>query len=772
MINPSFSKVSFVFFFLATFLPVYAFSQCAPLTTLYAENNGQDGIMFDITALVDVTITGFDHNMGETITPYNIEIYYKAGTHVGFEGNAGAWTLAGTANGMVGNGVDVPTSIPIVLAVAVPQGQTYAFYITDTGGAANLDYTNGTAVGALYSDDGNIQIFEGTGKDYAFGTDYAPRIPNATVYYDCCPAPVLVEVDNSCSGMGDGSVEATGMGTGPWVYEISNIGGVLETSPSTNGPYTFTGLIEGMYTVNATDGSGCNAVATAELEPALPMTIDAVITDNLCFGGTLGVANITVSGGTAPFDVAWTDAFANVLQIDPQNNGSATLDSLSAGSYLVGAQDAAGCGLTTSITVTEPATPLELYLSPQNLNCFESADGEVGVSQSGTPPYYFEIVDVFGNPVQATANPADYVFQGLDAGIYFVTATDDEGCAVTDDVELFEPDQIELEVASSPVLCFNGNEGTASITSISGGTGPFGQTAWNDPASQTGNAAIDLMPGTITATVVDANGCLLDVEFEFDNPPPLTLNQRYLTDTCGQGKGAAIIDVELGTPPYAYMWKPDSVDTGVHYDLAAGSYEVVVTDANGCKDSTFVAVSDDLPYPSSDFDYRIEGETLLDQEVQFLNNSNGTSQWTWFFGNGESSNERDPRFHYDRAGDYLVQLLSSNGYCVDTTYRYVNIDPMLLVYVPNSFTPGMNGINDYFFPQGEGIELESYDMFIYDRWGKMVWQTGNYSKKWDGTNMFSLKQVPVGTYVYFIKFREYADLDRHEYKGVVHVIRD
>jgi gliding motility-associated-like protein len=572
--------------------------------------------------------------------------------------------------------------------------------------------------------------------------------------------------------LADGSIEATGQGVGPWVYEITDVSGVIETSAPTNGPYTFAGLNEGLYSVYATDGAGCTAVAQAELVPTLPMTINSVVVDNQCFGGLIGEATITVTGGTAPFDIAWTDAFGNVLLLDPQINGTSALDGLSAGGYLVGAIDAAGCSVTVPVSITEPVTPLELYLSPQNLTCFESADGEVGASQSGLPPYFFEIADVFGNPVQSSPNPADYTFTGLDAGIYFVTATDANGCLVTDDIELFEPDDIDVEISSTPVLCFNGTEGTAAITSVSGGTTPYGQTTWNDPTSQTGNTAIGLAPGIVLATVIDANGCDMEVEFDFDNPPPLTLTGRYLTDTCGQGKGAAIVDVELGTPPYEFMWKPDSVDTGIHYGLSEGSYEVVVTDDNGCKDSTFVSVADDIPYPIAAFDYRIEGETLLDQQVQFLNNSNGTSQWTWFFGNGESSNDRDPKFHYDRAGDYLVQLLASNGFCVDTVYDYVNIDPLMLVYVPNAFTPGINGKNDTFYPQGEGIEKESYDMFIFDRWGKLVWQTGNFSKEWDGTHMDSGDEVPVGTYVYKITFREYANLDRRVYTGIVNVIRD
>ncbi|MBI1287847.1 MAG: hypothetical protein GC178_09730, partial [Flavobacteriales bacterium] len=49
----------------------------------------------------------------------------------------------------------------------------------------------------------------------------------------------------------------------------------------------------------------------------------------------------------------------------------------------------------------------------------------------------------------------------------------------------------------------------------------------------------------------------------------ITREGRYYTDTCGQGRGAAIIDVSLGTPPYSYLWKPDSITTAIHYNLPA-----------------------------------------------------------------------------------------------------------------------------------------------------------------------------------------------------------
>lgn len=778
VLKTSFFKSTFLALFLGVLIPSTGFAQCDPLMTPFAENNSQDGIMFDIEAINDVTINFFSANLCD-VGPYDMEIYYKVGTHFGFQGNAGAWTLVGSTTGLVTNGPDVPTLIPINVNIAIPAGQRYAFYVTESSNTGNnMCYTNGvsptpSAIGTNQPvlTDANIIVYEGTGKDYAFAADYYPRAPNFVTDYDCCPPPDTLVIGNSCSGLPDGAIEVTGNGTGPWVYEISDISGILETSAPTNGPYTFQGLVEGLYQVSASDATGCTATLPVEVTTADPIIVDAIITDNLCFGGILGGADVTINGGTAPYDIAWTDAFANPLQIDLQTNGTSSISDLAAGTYFVGAQDASGCNVVSSVVITEPATPLNVTLSPVDLNCYQSGDGEIGVSYDGVSPYVFEVLDVLGNPVQNTNSAADHVFQGLDAGIYFVTATDANGCSTTDDTELFEPDELEAETSMTPVLCFNGNEGTATITNTSGGTSPYA-TSWNDPSTQTGTTATGLASGVWTATITDANGCLLDVDFEFDNPPPLTLTPLYLTDTCGQGKGVAYLQVQLGTPPYTYLWKDDGSTFPALDSLYQGSYEVVVTDANGCSDSTFVSVSDDLPYPYAAFDYRIEGENVIEQEVQFLNNSIGTSQWTWFFGNGETSNEEDPRYRYDRAGDYLVQLVSSNGYCADTAYNYVNIDPMLLVYVPNAFTPGVNGINDYFFPQGEGIELESYDMFIYDRWGKLLWQTGNFSKKWDGTNMFSGEQVPVGTYAYMIKFREFADLDRHVYTGVVNVIRD
>ncbi|MCF8465432.1 MAG: gliding motility-associated C-terminal domain-containing protein [Flavobacteriales bacterium] len=535
-------------------------------------------------------------------------------------------------------------------------------------------------------------------------------------------------------------------------------------------------LLAGNYIVTITDANGCTVAEPYTIVDGVGLIFSYVVVDNVCFGGNDGSAILTVSNGVAPYDIAFTDAFGTPLQVNPATQGVASISGLAAGTYNVGSLDATGCQQLGAFTITQPAVDLVMNLTPQDLNCFESGDGQIGVNQNGLSPYTYSLSDVFGAPLGNASAAGSHSFNGLDVGIYFVNVTDANGCTTTDAVELFQPDLLEAESTVTPVSCYLGSDGTVTITQITGGTAPYAPVVWNDPNSQVGSAATGLPRGTYTATITDANGCELEQTFTLTEPPEMRLTPSYLTDTCGQGFGAAIIQAGFGTPPYTYFWKPDGVLTATHYNLTEGSYEVVVTDANGCKDSTFVEVTDDLPLPLAAFDYRIEGEHVLDEVVQFVNHSVGTIQWKWNFGDGQSSNQRDPIHSYDAAGDYLVQLLGSNGYCNDTAYQYVNIDPLMAIYIPNAFTPGdreatQDGNNDYFFPQGEGIEEDSYDMFIFDRWGKIVWQTGKYGQKWDGRHMTSLEMVPTGTYVYQITFREFADLDRHVYNGVVHVIR-
>lgn len=154
----------------------------SPLTTTFAGGNGQNGNMFDIVGLTPVVITGFDVHMATGATA-TVEVYaVTAGTsYVGNETNAAAWTLLGSATGVVSAGAGVPTPVPITLNVPINPAQTQGFYVTTTAGT--LQYTNGTTLGAVFAANSDIQFLEGIGKAYPFGATFSPRVWNGRIHY-------------------------------------------------------------------------------------------------------------------------------------------------------------------------------------------------------------------------------------------------------------------------------------------------------------------------------------------------------------------------------------------------------------------------------------------------------------------------------------------------------------------------------------------------------------------------------------------------------------
>jgi len=181
------------------------FSQATGLTTTFASNNGQAGNMFDLVAINDVSICGFDVNLD--VGTWDLEVYgvTGGGTFVGNETNSSAWTLIGSAAGVVSNGLNAPTPLPISLMTPMTAGTTQGFYVTVTNGSG-IKYTNGTTAGAVYAADSNLQILEGAGKTYPFGSTYSPRVWNGTVHYSptalqntTLPTAVPVSVVNPCS---------------------------------------------------------------------------------------------------------------------------------------------------------------------------------------------------------------------------------------------------------------------------------------------------------------------------------------------------------------------------------------------------------------------------------------------------------------------------------------------------------------------------------------------------------------------------------------------
>ncbi len=175
------------------------------LTTTFAGGNGHAGNMFDIMAINEITVESFDVNM-DTGTTDDVEVWFKTGTFVGSETNPGDWTLLDTAVGVASLGVGVPTPLNMSLGQVVPAGDTVAFYVTLTT-TTNINYTNGTTLGALFASDANLEFYEGNGGAY-FDVNFSPRVFNGNIIYTAVGG-TSATIDFDCSNLGENLVEVT-----------------------------------------------------------------------------------------------------------------------------------------------------------------------------------------------------------------------------------------------------------------------------------------------------------------------------------------------------------------------------------------------------------------------------------------------------------------------------------------------------------------------------------------------------------------------------------
>ena len=158
------------------------------LPTHFNAGNGFAGNTFDITPNVDIEITGMDFH-ARNLNLYDIDVYYKLDTSVGFEQIASAWTLLGSATGIQGNGSGVGSFADLSgNGVVFSAGQKYGIYMDNSNYSTSggIYYTNGVTTPETYSNaDVTLEAYSGTQSPaFTGGAPFTPRIWNGTLYYD------------------------------------------------------------------------------------------------------------------------------------------------------------------------------------------------------------------------------------------------------------------------------------------------------------------------------------------------------------------------------------------------------------------------------------------------------------------------------------------------------------------------------------------------------------------------------------------------------------
>lgn len=250
-------------------------------------------------------------------------------------------------------------------------------------------------------------------------------------------------------------------------------------------------------------------------------------------------------------------------------------------------------------------------------------------------------------------------------------------------------------------------------------------------------------------------------------------------------QGCAPFDVTLNTPNVNsgnLEWnfgdgsenKKGSLFFVTHLYTTPGTYTVSLgyRDEIGCLPKstpmTTIAVFE-LPAP----DFTVPDEIFISApEVQLMNLTYPLTQnrYNWKIpGALESSTEISPRVEFPKIGKYQITLTAENSdHCKNETTKTIEVKNDFNIYIPNSFSPNFDGLNDEFKPvfSDYGLDTKSYQMEVFDRWGHLLFRTTDPKKGWDGFTAKSSEPLKEEVYVYRIK---YKDMDGNSYNKMGHV---
>ncbi len=522
----------------------------------------------------------------------------------------------------------------------------------------------------------------------------------------------------------------------------------------------------GTYWVKALDSVGCYAYDTIEVEPLSP-TMDIKKTDILCYGDRTGVINhgpITGSGIIENAywilkDINGNDSIDNATKI----TGKRYTD-LMAGTYTFYAVDVDGCKLQYSVEITQPPL-LQTECFQEPTTCF-LPNGSASVTVTGgTPPYSYQWIKIAdGSEVgrQSAINDQD-------SGYYKVFVKDANDCTTEDSIQIRSIPSPTISVTSVGMETCNQSNGYASIA-VKDAKLPITYTWTPNPSSSTNESIQNVTGGRYHIKITDADECTAETDIEVPSYPSLVLSGNATPETCHRQDGTITTSVTSGNPnSVSYVWTSGSGgqmrDTTPNISsLPAGQYRVTVTDTFCTAQRSFEVVHIDGPTANFDANsYSVASTTV----ITFTDQSKGNlSAWNWDMGDGTTTTGDLVYHSYGTEGDYKVfmQVIDVNG-CTDTISKMVHIYDELNVFIPNSFSPNGDDLNDTWGPVMSEYAPNGYKMVIYDRWGQRIFVTEDPNEKWDGTVNGKIV-APNSVYSYIIVVQDFTG---QEYEFVGHV---
>jgi gliding motility-associated-like protein len=506
----------------------------------------------------------------------------------------------------------------------------------------------------------------------------------------------------------------------------------------------------GNFTVEITNQEGCVSGASANTSvvefpvPPIPV-VTSLGSSSVCEGSTTSLVS------TSAASYLW----------QPNGETTQSIEVGQAGNYSVSIIDLNGCpsGVSNPLTITLLPLPPSPQISANGLTTF-----------------------CFGNSVELSSNSATNnnwnsgeTTQNItvtNSGEFFVTVLGVNGCfslpSNSIGVIVNSPPPPPVIVASGPLTFCSGDAVVLSVTNSQSYLWNNGSTASSQEFNQTESITVNVLdvcgvPYTLQAQVtvlqqptvmfdaVDTIGCIpLQTSF-------LNLSSNYNEVFWDFGDGNSSVDVN---PVHKYM--------------NAGKFTVslVAISQEGClgrySKNLFVEA---LSVPKADFKTNPEFKIKISKpDVEFIDLSSGSvTQWNWSIANELFSELKNPIHKFADTGIYKVKLWIKNiEGCQDTISKNIIVNGDLIIYIPNTFSPNNDGVNEVFLPIGTYVNPKEYNLKIFDRWGQMVYETNDLYKGWDGdTGTGAIKQTQ--TYFWQIRLKDFAD-EEHNLNGRITLI--
>jgi PKD repeat protein len=427
-----------------------------------------------------------------------------------------------------------------------------------------------------------------------------------------------VNATDAACGQANGSVTVTATGGGgSYVY-------YWNTAATTQ---SVQNLGAGTYTVTVTDFAFCTATASGTVATATSNFAVSLNTTNASCGLNNGSV-VALPNNPTGVTYQWSSGAT-----------SGSITGLAAGTYSVTATNPAGCTATASTVISSTPANISVTFNTTQAACGQSNGGATATVSGGNAPYIYNWST--GSTTNSISNVA--------AGGYALTVTDNGGCSVVNTATISNSGGPTVNVNTTAPTCFGGANGSATA-SATGGTQPY---SYNWSTGSTNASVSGLAAGTYTVSVYDNTQCLSVKSVTVTSPTAINVAVSTTNALCGQQNGSAVASASNGTGNYNYQWSNGST-LASNTDLAAGTYNVTVTDGNSCT-ATASAVVSGTQGPNSVLT-PINGTCQIAAQIN-VTVAGGTSPYTYAWSNGATTQN----LQGISAGSYTVTITDANG---------------------------------------------------------------------------------------------------------------